>query len=85
MPEPASRKPSSVILGEAPGRRVTLEWLLGRLGDRSFGMLLLIVAPLGLLPGISAFVGILLVIPACQHDRRRWNTGGVNHALKITS
>lgn len=70
MPEPVPRKPSSVILAElldeAPGRRVTLEWLMGRLGDRSFGMLLLIFAPLGLLPGISAFVGILLVIPACQ-------------------
>jgi hypothetical protein len=64
------RKPSSVILaellGEAPAPQVTLDWLMVRLGDRSFGMILLVVAPLGLLPGISVFIGALLVIPAYQ-------------------
>ena len=54
------------LLGEAPAERVTLDWLMGRLGDRSFGMILLIIAPLGLLPGISILVGALLIIPAYQ-------------------
>jgi len=61
MFETTTRKPSSVILaellGEAPAQQVTLDWLMSRLGDRSFGMILLIVAPLGLLPGISIFIG----------------------------
>ncbi len=65
-----TRQPSSVILAEllaeAPGQQVALNWLMSRLGDRSFGMILLIIAPLGLLPGISAFIGILLIIPAYQ-------------------
>jgi hypothetical protein len=65
-----SRQPSSVILAEllveAPGQQVALDWLMSRLGDRSFGMILLIIAPLGLLPGISVFIGILLIIPAYQ-------------------
>lgn len=47
-------------------RRVTLNWLLERLGDRSFGIVLLLLAILGLLPGMSAIVGILLMVPAMQ-------------------
>ena len=70
MFETTTRKPSSVILaellGEAPAQQVTLDWLMSRLGDRSFGMILLIVAPLGLLPGISIFIGALLIVPAYQ-------------------
>ena len=70
MFEPTTRKPSSVILaellGEAPAQQVTPDWLMSRLGDRSFGMILLIVAPLGLLPGISIFIGALLIVPAYQ-------------------
>jgi hypothetical protein len=66
MFETTTRKPSSVILaellGEAPAQQVTLDWLMSRLGDRSFGMILLIVAPLGLLPGISIFIGALLIV-----------------------
>jgi len=70
MPAATTRKPSSVILaellGEAPARQVTLDWLMSRLGGRSFGMILLIIAPLGLLPGISVFIGALLIVPAYQ-------------------
>lgn len=70
MFETTARKPSSVILaellGEAPAQQVTLDWLMSRLGDRSFGMILLIVAPLGLLPGISIVIGALLIVPAYQ-------------------
>ena len=64
------RAPTSAVLddllGEAPAGQVTLDWLLGRLGDRSFGVVLLLLALLGLLPGVSAVAGVLLMVPAAQ-------------------
>ena len=65
-----ARAPTSVVLDglfgpEAP-ERVTLGWLLDSLGDRSFGVVLLLLALLGLLPGVSAAAGLLLTIPAFQ-------------------
>jgi hypothetical protein len=66
----ATRSPTSVVLhdllGNAPAERVTLGWLLGRLGDRSFGIVLLLLGLLGLLPGVSAFAGVLVTVPASQ-------------------
>ena len=65
-----TRVPTSVvlngILGEAPAEHVTLDWLIGRLGHRSFGVILLLLALLGLLPGVSAMAGVLLTIVAFQ-------------------
>src|SRR5215211_2526556 len=65
-----ARAPTSVVLDdllgpEAPAQ-VTLGWLMGRLGDRSFGVVLLLLALLGLLPGVSAVAGLLLTVPAFQ-------------------
>ena len=65
-----ARVPTSVVLDalfgpEAP-ERVTLGWLMDRLGDRSFGLVLLLFALLGLLPGASALAGVLLALPASQ-------------------
>lgn len=54
------------LLRDMPEEQVTLEWLMGRLGDRSFGLLLLLLALLGLLPGVSAAAGVLLTVPAAQ-------------------
>jgi hypothetical protein len=66
----AARAPTSTVLddllGEAPAGQVTLDWLLGKLGDRSFGVVLLLLALLGLLPGVSAVAGVLLAVPAAQ-------------------
>ena len=65
-----SRAPTSVVLdgllGDDAPDRVTLGWLMGRLGDRSFGIVLLLLALLGLLPGVSALAGVLLAVPAVQ-------------------
>jgi hypothetical protein len=65
-----ARAPTSVVLDELLGpeapEQVTLGWLLGRLGDRSFGVVLLLLALLGLLPGVSAVAGVLLMVPAVQ-------------------
>ena len=67
---PPARQPTSVVLGNlflrVPAEHVTLEWLLRGLGDRSFGVLLLLLALLGALPGVSVAVGLLLPIPAYQ-------------------
>jgi hypothetical protein len=64
------RTPTSAVLddllGGAPEEQVTLEWLMGRLGDRSFGLVLLLLALLGLLPGVSAVAGVLLMVVAVQ-------------------
>ena len=52
-----SAQPTSVVLGDlflrVPAEHVTLEWLLRGLGDRSFGVLLLLLALLGARPGVS--------------------------------
>ncbi|CAO3425408.1 exopolysaccharide biosynthesis protein [Azospirillum doebereinerae] len=65
-----TRMPTSValndVLGEAPAEHITLEWLTGKLGHRSFGFLLLLLALLGLLPGVSAMAGVLLATVAFQ-------------------
>jgi hypothetical protein len=65
-----ARAPTSAVLDDllrldAP-EQVTLGWLMGRLGDRSFGIVLLLLALLGLLPGVSALAGVLLTVPGVQ-------------------
>jgi hypothetical protein len=67
------RIPTSRVLGalldEATAERVSLGWLVGRLGERSFGIILLLLAFLALIPGVSPAAGILLIIPAFQMIR----------------
>jgi hypothetical protein len=66
----APRVPTSVVLsdllGDAPPDRVTLGWLIARLGNRSFGIVLLLLAMLGMLPGVSALAATLLMVAALQ-------------------
>ncbi|MDF3074911.1 MAG: exopolysaccharide biosynthesis protein [Alphaproteobacteria bacterium] len=54
------------LLKDAPEERVTLDWLLGNLGERSFGILLLFLGMIGLVPGAATFAGLLLFVPAAQ-------------------
>jgi hypothetical protein len=65
-----ARTPTSAVLdgllGEAPDGHVTLDWLMARLGDRSFGIVLLLLAIVGLLPGASAVAAVLLMVSAAQ-------------------
>ncbi len=64
------RVPTSVILEgllrDAPKDHVTLNWIIDHLGTRSFGIIMLIIALVGLLPGASPLIGILLAVPAIQ-------------------
>ena len=69
----AARIPTSRVLGalldEATAERVSLGWLMDRLGERSFGIILLLLAFLALMPGVSPIAGILLTVPAFQMIR----------------
>ena len=51
---------------EAPRDYVTLGWLTGRLHRRSFGMIMLVLALVATVPGVSIVAGLLLMIPAFQ-------------------
>ncbi|MBP6011257.1 MAG: exopolysaccharide biosynthesis protein [Alphaproteobacteria bacterium] len=66
----ASHTPTSVVIEEllrqAPADFVTLEWLIGTLRERSFGLVMLVMALVALVPGASTFVGVLLAYPAIQ-------------------
>ncbi|HEY9344555.1 MAG TPA: exopolysaccharide biosynthesis protein [Inquilinus sp.] len=65
-----ARIPTSALLDgllhDANAERVALGWLLDGLGDRSFGLVMLLLALLGAMPGASAIVAPLLVILAVQ-------------------
>lgn len=66
----AAHVPTSQVLEHlvrnAPGEEVTLAWLIGELRERSFGLVLMLMALIALLPGGSTFIGVLLVFPAAQ-------------------
>jgi hypothetical protein len=59
------------LLREAPGDTVTLGWLIRQMGRRSFGLVLLLLGVLALLPAINIAAGLLLIIPAMQLIRCR--------------
>jgi len=65
----AVRVPTSVVLQDllrdAPGE-VSLEWIIAHLHERSFGIVMLLIALVGLVPGISPLVALMLAIPAVQ-------------------
>ena len=64
-----SRGPTSTVLRalllRVPGETVSLGWLIDQLGERSFGIVLLLLGLLASLPGASVVV-ILIAVPAFQ-------------------
>ena len=62
--------PTSVVLAQlledVPQDQVSLAWLLSRLQRRSFGLVMLLLALIGLVPGTGLFIGVLLAFPAIQ-------------------
>jgi hypothetical protein len=66
----AAHVPTSVVLADllqrAPADYVTLDWLIRELHERSFGLVMLLMALVALLPGGSTFIGVLLIYPATQ-------------------
>lgn len=59
------------LLDETSPERVTLAWLIGRLRERSFGIVLLLLALVGMLPTVATFTGLVMLIPAWQMIRAR--------------
>ncbi|MGD0192787.1 MAG: exopolysaccharide biosynthesis protein [Rhizomicrobium sp.] len=66
QPRVATSSVLNDLLDRVPPERVTLEWLTGTLGRRSFGVVLLLLGLLGLLPGVAALAGLVLLAPAVQ-------------------
>ena len=67
---PDSHLPTSTHLERmrdmARDERVSIAWLMDRLGERSFGLTLFIMAVIALLPGASTVAGVLIAWPAIQ-------------------
>jgi hypothetical protein len=65
--------PTSALLqrlhDEAPADHFTLDWLMGSLRKRSFGVIMLLLALVAIAPGVSMVAGLLLMIPAFQLPR----------------
>ena len=79
-PEPnkydkAAHIPTSEVLqaliDEAPTDHFTLEWLIASLPERSFGIIMLVLALLAMMPIGSMVPGLLLVIVAAQMSAGR--------------
>ncbi|MGE0714128.1 MAG: exopolysaccharide biosynthesis protein [Alphaproteobacteria bacterium] len=66
----ASHTATSRLLGrlleQADPDRVTLGWLVQSLGQRSFGLIMFLLAVLGVLPGMSAVVAAAIAILAVE-------------------
>lgn len=56
----------SKMLDRAEDTHVTIGWLIEQLGRRSFGLTLFVMAVIGLLPGASTIIGLLIAWPAVQ-------------------
>jgi hypothetical protein len=69
-PDTASHVPTSVVLQElldgAPADHFTLDWLIDSLPERSFGIVMLLLAVLAMVPIGSVVPGLLLAILAAQ-------------------
>ena len=69
-PDAASHVPTSVVLQElldgAPADHFTLDWLIDSLPDRSFGIVMFLLAVLAMVPIGSIVPGLLLAILAAQ-------------------
>ncbi|QOZ25659.1 exopolysaccharide biosynthesis protein [Bradyrhizobium sp. CCBAU 51753] len=54
------------LVAKAPDGPVDLEWLLGNLDKRSFGLLLLLLGLLVIIPGIATIATLALLFPAVE-------------------
>jgi hypothetical protein len=68
--EGESYLPTSValdrLIAEAPAGGVSVDWIVDRLDERSFGLMMLVLGVFGLVPGIATIAGLLLLFPAVQ-------------------
>jgi hypothetical protein len=68
--DPTGLVPTSAVLqrlhDEVPANHFTLGWLMHSLRKRSFGIIMLLLALVAIVPGLSIVAGLLLMIPAFQ-------------------
>jgi hypothetical protein len=66
----AAAVPVTIVLrqlrDELPPDYFTLDWVMGSLRKRSFGIVMLLLGLAAIAPGVSVAAGLLLMIPACQ-------------------
>ena len=69
VPSPTNESTSALmmrILAELPADKVRIGYIVLHLRRRSFGGILIFLAALGLLPGISFFAGLAMIVPGFQ-------------------
>jgi hypothetical protein len=54
------------LTAEAPPGRTGIGWFVSKLENRSFGLLVMVMAIIGLTPGIASLSGFLLAIPSIE-------------------
>jgi len=54
------------LLDGAPTDHFTFGWVMGALRKRSFGMIMLLLSLVAIVPGLAIVAGLLLMIPAFQ-------------------
>jgi hypothetical protein len=54
------------LIAQAPDGPVDLEWLLGHLGKRSFGLLLLLLGLLIVIPGVATVATVMIAFPSFE-------------------
>jgi hypothetical protein len=54
------------LLEDLPSDHVSFAWLIHRLQKRSFGLVMLLMALVGLVPGVGFLIGVLVAFPASQ-------------------
>lgn len=54
------------LLHKADGDMVSLRWVIDQLGDRSFGIVMLLAAIIAVIPGVSPLAALLLAVVAIQ-------------------
>lgn len=66
MAPPQTSQILADLVAKAPDGPVDLEWLLGNLDKRSFGLLLLLLGLLVIIPGIATIATLALLFPAVE-------------------
>jgi hypothetical protein len=66
LPPPRTSELLEELVAKAPDGPVDLEWFLGHLDKRSFGLLLLLLGLLVIIPGIATIATLALLFPAVE-------------------
>jgi len=54
------------LVAQAPDGPVDLDWLLGHLDKRSFGLLLLLLGLLVIVPGVASIASLMVLFPSVE-------------------